>query len=89
MINQTQKNDVEYGTIYNTELLKSHRCHYNDTYILVIDDFVTTKHNNSTLVAFKNCTPFTKCIKKIDGTILDGAEGLDLVMLTYNLVTYS
>ena len=36
----------------------------------------------------KNCAPFTKCIKKIDGTTIDNTEDLDLVMPMYNLIEY-
>ena len=43
----------------------------------------------ATLVALKNCAPFTKCIIKIDGTPIDYAEELDLVMPMYNLMEYS
>ena len=32
---------------------------------------------------------FTKCITKIDGTTIDDAENLDLVMSMYNLMKYS
>ena len=39
-------------------------------------------------VAFKNCAPFIKCITKIDGTTLDDAEHLDLVVTMYNLLEY-
>ena len=42
-----------------------------------------------TQVAFKNCAPFTKCITKIDGTTIDDAENLDLVMPMYSLIEYS
>ena len=35
-----------------------------------------------TQVAFRNCTPFTKCTTKIDGTTI---EDLDLVKSIYNL----
>ena len=42
-----------------------------------------------TQVAFKNCTPCTKCITKIDGTTIDDAEDLDLVTRLYNLLEYS
>ena len=40
-------------------------------------------------VAFKKYAPFTKCITKIDGTTIDDAEDLDLVMPMYNLIEYS
>ena len=66
--------------IYNTEGLNS---------TTVTGDIVITAHNIPTQVAFKNCAPFTKCITKIDGTTIDDAEDLDLVMPAYNLIEYS
>ena len=45
--------------------------------------------NIATQVAFKNCTPFIRCITKIDGTTKDDGEDLDLVMPIYNLLEYS
>ena len=47
--------DVGNGIIYNTEVLKFNLCDYNDVYILVKGDIVTTTHNTPTPVAFKNC----------------------------------
>ena len=77
--------DVGNKIIYNTELLKSNLCDYNDTYILVRGDItVTVVH--ATQVAFKNCASFTKYITKTDGTIIDDDEDLDLVMPMYNLL---
>ena len=40
-------------------------------------------------LVFKNFAPFTKCITKIDGTTINDAEDLDLVMPRYNLTKYS
>ena len=74
--------------IYNTKLLKSNLCGYNDAYILVRDAF-TVKAALATQVVFKNCAPFTKCITKIDGRSIDGAEDLDLVISMYNRIEYS
>ena len=78
--------------IYNTEVLKSNLCDYND-YISVIGDvhnrFIIGAQNNLMPVAFKNYAPFTKCIKKDDGTTIDDTEDLDLVMPMNNLVKYS
>ena len=31
-------------------------------------------------VIFKNCAPFTKCITRINGTEIDNAQDIDLVM---------
>ena len=60
----------------------------NDAYILVRGNITIIDHN-LTQVAFENCAPPTKCITKIDGTTINDAEDLDLVMLMYNLPEYT
>ena len=69
-------------------MLKSNLCDYKDAYILLRSDIAIIGHN-VTQVAFKNCSPFIKCTTKIDGTTIDDAEDLDLVMLMNNLLEYS
>ena len=44
---------------YNTEVLKSSLCNYNDAYILVTDA-ITVTAAPVTQVSIKNCAPFTK-----------------------------
>ena len=66
--------------IYNKEVLKSNLFDYNDACMLVRDDIITAAHNHAASEALKNCAPFTKCIIKIDGTTIDDAEELELVM---------
>ena len=39
--------------------------------------------------ALKNYLPFSKCITTIDGTTIDDAENLDLLMSMYNLIECS
>ena len=76
--------DVE-EIIYNIEALKCNLCDCNNARrgnITIIGQAITQ-------VTFKNCAPFTKCITKTDGTALDDAKDLDLVMLMYNLLKYS
>ena len=80
--------DAGNETVFNTEVLKSNLCHYNDAYILVRGNITIIGHQ-VTQAAFKNCAPFTKCITKIDGTTIDDAEDLDIVMPMYNLIEYS
>ena len=60
---------------------KFYLCDYNDAYIIIRVDTITTANNNPTPVVFKNCARCIKCIPIIDGTTIDDAEGLDLVML--------
>ena len=40
-------------------------------------------------VIFRNCAPFTKCISRINGTDIDNAQDIDIVMPMYNLIEYS
>ena len=74
--------------VYNTEILKSNLHDYYHSCILVRGD-ITVTAAPQTQVVFKNCAPFTKCISKTDGTSINNAENLDLVMQTYNLLKYS
>ena len=89
MINQNTKCSVENEIIDSTEVLKSNIYDYNDAYILVRGDITIIGRNLATEVAFKNCAPFIKCITKNDGTTIDDAKDLDLVMPMYNLLEYS
>ena len=81
--------DVRNEIIYNTKFLKSNVCDSNDAYILVRGDITTTAHNISIQVAFENCTPFIKCITKIDGTTIDDVDDLNLVKPMYNVIEYN
>ena len=81
-------NDVGNEIIYNTEVLKSNICHYNDAYILVWRDITIIGHR-VTQVAFQSCAPFTKCITKIDRTTIYDTKDLDLIMPKYNLLECS
>ena len=40
-------------------------------------------------LAFENNAPFTSCISKINGALIENAEDLDIVMPMYNLIEYS
>ena len=87
IVNDNSKTNYDVGNeiICNTEVLKSNLCDYNDAYILVRVNITIIGHQ-VTQVACKNCVPFIKCIKKIDGTTIDDAEDLDIIMSTYNLI---
>ena len=90
IVNDNSKANYGIGSeiIYNTEVLISILCDYNDFYILVKGN-ITVTAAPEIKITFKNCAQFTKCITKIDGTALDDDENLDLVMLMYNLIEYS
>ena len=91
------QNNTDYGegrengtTVkFETEIIISNLCDYSGAYILVTGDITATGGNANTRVAFKNCTPFTKCITHINDEHLDGADNLDIIMPMYNLMEYS
>ena len=68
--------------------MKFNLCDYNDAYILVRGDITIIRHQ-ATQVIFTNCAPYTKCITKVNGTTIDHAVDLYLVMAMYNLIEYS
>ena len=77
-------------------MLRSDLCDFIDAYIVVNRDITLTKAANRDFIdvrnrflAFKNNTPFTNCISKINNALIDNAEGLDIVMPMYNLLEYS
>ena len=65
-----------YEIIYNTGVLKSNLRDYNDVQILVRGHITVTIQ-----VAYKTCAPFIRYITKKDGTTIDDAEDLHLIML--------
>ena len=88
------------GEIYNTNkqirfktsMLRSDLCDYSDAYIVVTRTIAVTRPNNNKnaydkKLAFKNNAPFNSCITKINNTLIDNAEDLDIVMPMYNLIT--
>ena len=79
IVNDNSKSiyDAINEIIYNTEILKSNLCDYNNAYILVRGD-ITVVAAPATQVAFENCAPFTKCITKIDEAGTDDAENLNI-----------
>ena len=78
-------------------MLRSSLCDYSDAYILVkgyitLNNIAAADANankNNKKVMFKNCTPFTNCISKINNEQIDNAEYIDIVMPMYNLKEYS
>ena len=38
---------------------------------------------------FKNCAPFTDCMREINNTQVDNAKDIDVVMPMNNLIEYS
>ena len=80
-------------------MLRSNLCDYADAYILVKGTITITGAEDAAFakqaderdkgVIFKNCASFTKCISGINGTDIDNAQDIDVVMRMYNLIEYS
>ena len=87
---------------FKTTMLKSSLCDYSDAYILVKGRITITgaghdaaarqadeRNKGVIFVIFKNCAPFTNCKSEINGTEIDNAKDIDIVMPMYNLIEYS
>ena len=85
--------NVNKETRIKTPMLRSDLCDFSDAYIVVkwiIDVTNANKTKRNKAMAFKNNAPLINCISKINGVQIDNAEeGLDVVMLMYNLLEYS
>ena len=84
---------------FKTTMLRSSLCDYADAYILVKGTITITGAGDDAAarradernkgVIFKNCAPFIKCISRINGTEIDHAQDIDIVMPMYSLIEYS
>ena len=84
---------------FKTTMLKSSLCDYSDAYVLAKGKITITgagadaparkAGERDKGVAFKNCAPFTNCIREINNTQVDYAKDIDIVMPMYNLIKYS
>ena len=80
-----------------TAMLRYSLYDYSDAYILIKGNITVNNtagasaaaNNINEKVIFKNCSPFTNCISKINNTQIDNAEYIDIVMPMYNLIEYS
>ena len=73
-------------------MLQSGLCDYSDTYIIVEGTITVADPNDANCnkeLAFKNNAPFINCILKINNTLIDNAEYLDIVIPMYNLIECS
>ena len=74
---------------FSTKSIESSLCDYSDAYILVTGNINVTGGNNNTNTAFKNCAPFEKRSREIDGTLVHEADFINITMPMYNLVEYN
>ena len=77
---------------FKISMLRSDFFDYSDAYIVVKGNITVTNLDNDAYdkkLAFKNNAPFTRCISKINNTLIENAEDLNVVMPMYNLIEYS
>ena len=70
-------------------MLRSNLCYFSDAYIIVTGKIIITAPDNNKKLAFKNNAPFNNCITKINNTLIDNTEHLDIVIPMNNLIEYS
>ena len=73
-------------------MLRSDLCDYSDANIVAKGKIIVINLDNDVYdkkLAFKNNAPFTSCILKVNNTLIDNAEDLDIVMPMYNLIEHS
>ena len=71
-----------------TSMLRFDWCDYSDAYIVVKEKIIVTNPDNDAYekkIALRNNALFTSSISKINNTLTDNAEVLDIVMPMYNL----
>ena len=77
---------------FKTPMLRSDLCDYSDAYIVVKGTITVTNPNNDEYekeLTLKNNARLVSCILKINNTLIDNAEDLNVVMPMYNLLEYS
>ena len=82
---------------FKTLMLRSSLCDYSDAYILIKGNITVNNtaaadadaNITNKKVIFKDCTPFTRCISKINNTEIDNAQCIDVVIPMYHLIEYS
>ena len=73
-------------------MLPSNLCDYSDAYIVVKGTITFANSDNANYqkkIAFKNNARFISCTTKINNTIIDDAEDLDIVITMQYLIEYS
>ena len=77
---------------FKTSMLRSDLCDFSDSYIVVKGKITVANQDNNAYdkkLALKNNAPFLSCMSKINNTLIDNAEDLDIAMPMYNLLEYS
>ena len=77
-----------------TSMLRTSLFDYSYAYILVSGTLTSAEiaaggGNNNIQEVFKNCAPFTDCVREINNTQIDNAKDINVVMPMYNFIEYS
>ena len=56
---------------------------------MVTGNIAVVNGNNNTDVCFKNCSPFIRCVTRLNDEHIETSDNLDIVMKLYNLIEYS
>ena len=99
--NWVERDDRSYGTFstgsqikFKTSMIRSSLCDYRDAYILAKGTITVTKavatgtapNNRGKKVAFKNCTPFTKCKSEINNKEINYDKFIDADIMLKTLM---
>ena len=74
---------------FTTEVIKSNLCDFGDAYVLVTGSVKIISGAANTKICFKGLSLFTRSVLHLNGTHVETAENLTLVMKHYNLIEYS
>ena len=84
------RSSVNKDITFKTPMLRLDLCDYSDVYVVVKGTIPVrgTDANNQTNneLAFKNKSPFTSYISKINNTFIDNVEDLDTVLPMHNFL---
>ena len=102
--NQVEINEEKRGRYdgndikFKTTMARSNLCGYADAYIHVKGTITITGEGDDDAgrkaderdkgATFKNCTPLTKCINRINNADTDTAQDINIVMPMYNSIEY-
>ena len=70
-------------------MLRSDLCDFSDAYIVVKGTITVTNPDNNAYdkkIHFKNNVLFVSCNSKLNNTLIDNTEDLDVVIPMYNLL---
>ena len=84
-----RRNENDATIKYNTKVIKPNLCNYSDAYILVTGNIKVADVPANTNVAFKNCSPFTRCVTHVSDEHVETGENADIIMSIHNLIEYS